>query len=272
VQPHSVHAYQRPASRQLFCLFTGNAGMLNVNPLNFIQRTGIGNCNILIFRDPYHACYERGISPDCSTLDGIASWVNAQLAGPFAGVQELFCVGTSSGGLPAIYVAHQCGARAAWSLGGRIGRPSVVEQREKLEDEMYRRVLGRVRPCLLSKEEKQRLIEAVAAPDVAQRVRDLTDPDKLYDRERLAELVAMLATSDARTRFHFYYATVNPVDRTFAEAFRSCAGATLHPLTPSRPEPPENSDPFNDPYHLVVPMLDATGELDQLFSPYLACA
>jgi hypothetical protein len=264
-----VCAYRRPQSDRLFCLFTGGAAMLNINPVEFIHKTGVGHCNVLIFRDPYRAGYQRGISPDLPTLDAMVGWVGAQLAGPFSHVRDIFCVGTSGGGLPAVYVGHRRAARAVWSLGGRVARLSVAAAREKLADDIFLRVLGRTRPCPLTREERRKLREAVSAPELAERVQRVTSPDLLNDRELIAGLVGLVEQNQARTHFHFYYAITNPVDRTFAEAFRHCPGATLHPVIPPRSDTDDDCDPFNDPDHLVVPMLAAHGQLEGLFSEYL---
>lgn len=265
----NVHSSLRPQSDQLFCLFTGNAGLLNINPVDFIRRTGIAQSNILIFRDPYDACYQQGISPECSSLDGIAAWIGAQLDGPLSHVRDIFCAGTSSGGLPAIHVGYHRAARAVWSLGGRVARPSVVAQRERLANEVYLRVLGHSKPCPLTKAEKVKLREAVATPALTRRVQDVTDPRLLNDRELMAPLLHLLARNEAQTRFHFYYAITNAIDRGFAETFQGCSFVTLHPVVPPSAEPEDESDPFNDPDHLVVPMLEANGALEDLFSAYL---
>jgi hypothetical protein len=269
VHEKSAAIYRRPQSDQLFCFFTGGAAMLNINPLDFIQKTGVGHTNIIIFRDPYKVGYRRGISANCPTLDAIVSWVKTQLVGPLSHVRQVLCAGTSGGGVAAIYLGYHLAARAVWSLGGRIAPPNVGLEREKLADEVFQRVLGRTRPCLLTKEDWRKLRHALAQPDLANRVRELTRPDLINDPAQMAELLDLLGQNDGRTEFHFYYAPTNRVDRAFAETFRRCAFVTLHEVTRPSKDSEDEADPFNDPDHLVVPMLDACGQLDSLFARYV---
>ena len=64
--------YVRPDSDQLFILFTGNANRMVYSPMEFVSKTGIGDRNLAIVRDPYTTCYQKGISETYSSLDGIA--------------------------------------------------------------------------------------------------------------------------------------------------------------------------------------------------------
>src|SRR6266542_3812391 len=117
----------RPESHQIFFLFVGIWNAVTINTIDFLRATAIGDRNIVIVKDPHPThCYQRGVSDEYDSLDGIARWQQEQLAGPFAHVREVFCAGTSAGGGAAIYTGYQLRARAAWSLGGRVVNPEVA--------------------------------------------------------------------------------------------------------------------------------------------------
>lgn len=267
--PFSI-SYVRPESHQLFFLFVGVLEALTVHALDFLRGTAIGDRNIVILKDPYNGhCYTRGVSEEYDSLEGIVRWQRQHLAECFPHVREIFCVGASAGGGAAIYTACQLGARAAWSLGGRIVKPELVVERDRALRALYQRVIGRPTPHGMTPEEHARLVEAFATPDVRQQRWNLSgNPDTVVARDRTDSLVALLQRSRAPTQFHFYYARTNVIDRQFAEPFRDCPNVTLHAVE-APPYDWSQDVTFRDRDHNIVQMLLQMGRLRTLFAPYV---
>jgi glycosyltransferase involved in cell wall biosynthesis len=140
-------SYVRPESHQLFFLFVRVWESMTLHPLEFLRATAIGDRNIVIMKDPHSGhCYQKGVSEEYNSLDGIVRWQREQLASQFPHVTEIFCAGASAGASPAIYTGYHLGARAAWSLGGRIVKPEKTVERDRAVQELYKRVIGRPIP------------------------------------------------------------------------------------------------------------------------------
>jgi hypothetical protein len=263
-------SYVRPESDQLFFLFVGIWNTLTIQTLDFLRETAIGDRNIVILKDPYRwHCYHRGVSDQYDSLDGIARWQRDEIATRFSHVREVFCAGASAGGSPAIHTACRLGARAAWSLGGRIVNPLVVEERERVSRAFYQRLLGCPAPRGLTPAEHATLLAAFDEPGMRQLRWDLTsNPETVAARDRVGPFVDMVRDDASATDFHFYYATTNVIDREFAEAFQDCPKATLHPITPPSRDWSQDVS-FRDPDHGIVPLLYELGQLGGVFSAYL---
>lgn len=266
----AFYTYIRRDSSQLFFLFTGYGHELNINPLDFVRQTRIADRNIVIFRDPYYASYQSGISEQYSSLDGIVRLQRELLERTFPHVGECFCAGTSSGGPAAIYTGHQLGVRAVWSLAGRAAKSGFILDRERAVHDLHMHVLGRPKGGNLTPQERQKIIDTANDPEVLRiqaRLRD--DPDSVLDEEQTAALVALIGPRLGVTRFHFYYATTNAIDCGFAEPFQACPAASLHPITP--PHRDRSLRPYStDRDHAIVMILAQRGDLDSLFSDYLS--
>jgi hypothetical protein len=263
-------SYVRPESHQLFFLFVGIWNKVTIHTLEFVRATAIGDRNLVILKDPHYGqCYQKGISDEYDSLDGIARWQEEELRQRFPHVTEVFCVGTSAGGGPAIHTACRIGARAAWSLGGRIVRPEIADERDRVAKAIYRRVIGRSTLDGLTDDEHTRLMEELHAPETRQLRWDLIgNPATVVAHDRVQALVARVRERATPVALHFYYATTNIIDREFACAFRECAGVTLHPIVPP-PHDWSRDVTFRDPDHGIVPMLHEMGRLGELFSAYV---
>ncbi len=262
--------YVRPESRQLFFLFTGLAGGA-VHALDFIGLTGIGDRNIVIFKDRRSGnCYQQGVSEEYDSLDGIVRWQREQLAGQFAHVREVFCAGSSAGGPPAIHTASRLGGRAAWSISGRIVTPTNIDDRKRVSAELYRRVIGRSTLDTLTPDEYAKLVEALNEPETRKRRWDLVhNPETVTAHAQVAAMVDVVRANTAPTDLHFYYATTNAIDVRFAQAFRDCPRVACHPVTLPPMNRPEDTVSFSEPDHGILPMLIETGQLRAMFADYL---
>jgi hypothetical protein len=263
-------SYVRPESHQLFFFFVGVWESMTIPALDFLRATAVGDRNVVILKDPYPGhCYQRGVSDEYDSLDGIARWQRDEIARVFPHVREIYCAGASAGGSPAIHTGCRLGARAAWSLGGRIVKPDIYDERERFSKALYTRVIGRPLLQRPSPEERARLVEALRDPEVARRRWDLSgNPDTVVPHDKERALVKLLRESRTATDYHFYYATTNVIDREFAEAFEGCPNTTFHPFTPE-PRDWSQDVTFRDPDHQIVQMLNEMGELSRLFTAYL---
>lgn len=262
--------YVRPESHQLFFLFVGVWESMTIHALDFLRGSAIGDRNIVLLKDPYCGhCYQRGLSDEYDSLEGIVRWQKEQLASQFPHVTEVFCAGASAGGSPAIYTGYQLKARAAWSLGGRIVRPEMVVERDRVVKDLYQRVIGRPVPNGLTPEEHSRLVDVFSTPDVRKLRWDLSgNPETMVPQDRVNTLVDVLRQNSTPTQFHFYYARPNAIDREFAEAFRGSPNVNIHAFEP----PPfdwSQDVTFRDPDHNIVQMLHEMGQLGRLFADYI---
>ena len=268
LQKNAAVTRVNPRSQKLFLVFTGNADALTMDPLRFLQVTGIADRNIMLFRDPKKNCYHDGIFPEHSGLDGVVTFIREEMGRSFRHVTEVFCVGASSGGFPALYCGQRLVCKAVWCLGARVVRRNFVADREAEIKAFQLRVLGRtlpsVGPVTLSAEESTRLKEALATPEMQKWARDSRgDPVRLFDHEMLKELVDRQRTLTTRPTLHFYFEISNEADRFVSELFRDCPNVELHPITMTAQQ---RADAVGDlASHKVAKLLDEQGLLGHLF-------
>ena len=259
----------RPDSHQLFFLFTGTGlRPAGLQTIDVIARTPLARCNVVLVRDPLGRCYEEGLGGEYGSVEGIVRWQREQIAAHFPHVREVFCVGVSIGGLTAIQTACRLGARAAWSLAGRVLKPDVVDQRLRAMIEVYQRVVGRTRLGQLTPDEERSLRDEFETPALSELRARLADPETIIARDRLRGMAADVESSGAATECHLYCTVSNVIDRECADAFRACPNVTLHYLDPE-PRYLEPQVGFSEPDHSIVAILNRLGQWPTLFSAYL---
>ena len=91
---------------------------MGMSAVEFIQQSGLSNRNIVLFKDPFRACYAKGLSENINDLDALVEW-QLEFVNALEHVTEIYCVGVSSGALPAIYSGYHLSADIAWSFGAR---------------------------------------------------------------------------------------------------------------------------------------------------------
>jgi hypothetical protein len=266
---HLIH----PESKQLFLIFTGNAERLMMDPLRFLQVTGIVSSNILIFRDPYKAGYQTGISSEYASLDAMVEYIRHEIWRLFTHVSEVFCVGTSSGGLPALYCGHLLDVRAVWCFGGRVCKQSIVAERDAEIRALERRSLGRDPPPVIGDKsftasEMALIRETVSRPDMQQRFWHLNDdPENVLDHAMLGKVVNLKSDCRNNTMLHLYYSPRNEADSFVAHSFEGLANVSLHPVD----SPPGSTSIAltGGSTHVVAKLLDDQGRLGEVFRDYL---
>jgi hypothetical protein len=247
-----------------------------MDPLRFFQVTGIGECNILVFRDPYKAGYQKGISADYPNPDGIVEFIRHEVARWFPHVTEVLCVGTSSGGLPAIYCGLQLKARAIWCFGGRVCKPNAVAERDAEIRAFVRRCLGREPPAVigamsLTQSERAMLRQGLSVAKEQQlfwRLND--DPDTIIDHAALRAVIKLKNDRRNYTMLHLYYSPDNAADAFVARSFEGLCNVRLHPVECA----PDASaiSLTGSSTHIVAKRLDEQGRLGEVFRGYLSTA
>ncbi len=128
-RPRGAMVFVRPASEQLFFVYTGILrGMMGVNSLEFFGRTRLLERNVVIFQDPYRAFYQRGISSRISSFDALLQY-QREVRESLPHVRRVYCLGTSLGGYAALLAGHLLGVEHVWAFGPMTLLPDVFPLR-----------------------------------------------------------------------------------------------------------------------------------------------
>ena len=119
---------------QIFFIYPGRANRV-VNFLELIHKTGLGNRNLALIRDPYHENYERGVSPEVPDLLSLLDWHEKHVEGQ-PHITERYHLGSSSGGYGALLFGHLLSARKVWAFGPRTARLSTAEPAKAMLKEL----------------------------------------------------------------------------------------------------------------------------------------
>jgi hypothetical protein len=119
---------------QLFVIYTGMLGALQMNPAQFIKLTGLIGRNLVMIRDLNQCGYQRGVSPDYPDIPSFLAWQH-ELVGRFPRVREVYCLGTSTGAYAAVLAGHHLHAKKVWAFAPPV--PIRVEARVPYVDPKY---------------------------------------------------------------------------------------------------------------------------------------
>jgi hypothetical protein len=119
---------------QMFFIYSGHANRV-VNFLKLIERTGLGDRNLAIIRDPYHENYARGVSDDIPDLVSLFEWHKAHLR-QLPQVTDVYHIGSSSGGYGALLFGHLLGAKKVWAFGPRTAQLKTADAAKALLKEL----------------------------------------------------------------------------------------------------------------------------------------
>jgi hypothetical protein len=264
-----------PLSHKLFLTFTGNAHRLMMDPVAFMKITGIVDHNILLFRDPYMAGYRRGFSEELPNLDQAIEYVHRELLGPLAHVSEIYTIGTSSGGYPALYLGLQLSVQAIWIFGGRICRVTTVDERDSALRRIFLRVTGqhlplRISSCSFSDSELHEWTLFLRTKSGQEELRNITEnPSSILDHQLLQKLVDLTWSSRHASEVNFYYSPQNKVDLHVAESFIGAPLVKLHPVHYDQGEAEDLDFLGRSSSHVVAKLLHDQGILVDVFRDYL---
>jgi hypothetical protein len=285
--PAGVAAFESPACTQLFIWFTGlgvgnpehSAGAakeLMENTPEFFRRAGLGDRNMVLFRDMRERSYKEGISPELPTRAAIQDWLQAWIeARPH--LTEIYTVGVSAGGPMAMLTGDRLHAQVVWAFAPRTARGKKPKDVQLELVTFAERVTGKPVTELakqMTPEDVAR-IDANLTPDIIDGYyRALRDPATVLDTEHLAEVARALAPGNGITEHRLYYVPDDACDALVADMFGACPRVTRIPQAPSeateptwplsRWAPPERWLTRN---HQVVNLLRNRGIFDTLFPP-----
>jgi len=119
---------RREKSAQLFFVYPGKRRQVaGLHPL-FLLRSGLGDRNIAVVRDPKSRQFEDGIDETLPTFESVIDW-HKRFAASLDHVREIYGVGSSSGGFSSLMFGHLLGVRAVYAFGPRgKGRASKLRR------------------------------------------------------------------------------------------------------------------------------------------------
>ena len=120
--------FVRPASNQLFFVYTGRARGVGVNPIDFFAQTRLLERNVVVLQDRHRAFYHRGVSAAVPSFDALLGWLTA-FRDSLPHVRRVFCLGTSVGGYAALLSGHLLGVEQVWAFGPPTVLPDVPSLR-----------------------------------------------------------------------------------------------------------------------------------------------
>ena len=241
---------------QMFFIYTGAfQNVAGMSPLDFLQQTGLANRNFIVFRDPYRVAFRRGISEEVNDFPALLDWQTQYLA-DLPHVKEIYCLGVSAGGIPAILSGHHHEAKTVWSFGAR---PPVEDWATEYDRQKTRgdTLLGRVQ--LYGKKLARKLRMLTKTPAKA--------PFRIgvVDTELIKRAAEDLKAANGKTEYRLYYIPSNLTDVYVHGFLKDSPGAVSMPIEPP-PDYPHMYEPGWD--HLVLPVLKAKGDLKDLFPPF----
>lgn len=277
--PHdSIIEFEEPDCAQVFLTFIG---LGNVNASQFFDLAGLHDRNIVVFRDPYDLSYRRGISSDLPNIASVCRWIADWLA-ERPHVDEVYCIGASSGGPMAMIAGQQLQARTVWAFGPRPTRGNPTQDTAQRMEQFLERATGkRVRQLLtgVSADDHSRIDAAITSELVDSYYAGLLDPNLILDREHLADIVQALRSGTGVTQHRIYYVAEDPCDAAFVEAVRYCPGVMPIAVPPSDETAPTWAfTPWVPPprwvyrNHLVIDLLRDRHQLGDVFPPFRAAA
>lgn len=115
-RPKGAIVFIRPASDQLFFIYTGGLRGVGVSPVDFFAQTRLLERNVVMLQDRHRLFYQRGISPTVPTFDALLRW-QKEFRNSLPHVRRVFCLGTSLGGYAALLGALVMGVEQVWAFG-----------------------------------------------------------------------------------------------------------------------------------------------------------
>lgn len=114
---------------QAFFVYAGARGrMEGMGPMEFLQKGGISDRNIVFIRDPNVNFFHEGVSEEAPNLDAVIDWHRDFLAeNPH--ITETYAVGNSFGGWAAMFFGYMLGMTRVWAMApaGPWGRDLLVD-------------------------------------------------------------------------------------------------------------------------------------------------
>lgn len=84
----------------------------------FFLKSGLGNRNVALIRDPYNENFNRGIDGGINSLKDLIAW-HQQTLDAAIHIRDVYCIGPSSGGFAAMLFGHLLQADIVYAIGPR---------------------------------------------------------------------------------------------------------------------------------------------------------
>lgn len=276
--------FEAPACAQLFIFFTGLSQDLVTGrrvadwPVSrFFTESGLTDRNVIAFGDPYGQSYRLGVSDALPTPARICAWLQ-QWIGAHRHIDEVYCVGISSGGPIAMAAGEYLKARTVWAFGPRPVQGEFANTVPNRLLHMVEEATGKTLAQLereMTGDDRDK-IDAFCTPQALDRYyNSFLDPAIVLDRAHLAELAALLSHPNGVTRHHLLYCPRDVCDALVAERLRGCPTVTIVEVRPSKARPrPWAFSRWVPPVdwimrdHIVADLLLKRRQLGRLFPPF----
>jgi hypothetical protein len=129
----NIAVLNRENCAQLFFVYAGGMGVYEgMGPMQFVQKSGIANRNLVFIRDPKLMYFDEGVSEEIPTMDAMLDWQQSHIAS-LPHVREVYCLGNSFGGWAALFFGYMLGVKKVWSLApaGGWGRKILMDLMEE---------------------------------------------------------------------------------------------------------------------------------------------
>ncbi len=199
--PEDIVLFEARESPDLVILFTGGNGDKVEHSLGFFREAGLGDCNLMILRDPDGIGYVAGISKELPSPDAIAGWIERWI-GTRSRITNVYSIGVSSGGGMAIWAGHRLAARTVWAFGARTVLPDIRRNAVVRLEAFTKQATGKTIPELqrgMTEDDRERIDRAMTQDVVDYYYASLLDPDRVIDRAQLQRLADTLARDNGVT-------------------------------------------------------------------------
>jgi hypothetical protein len=248
---HVMHV--RKNCSQLFFLYPGvKMDMAAMKPLEFIQASGLGNRNLVLFRDIFKIYMHRSENGDM--LRALRD-VERSCRDRMPHVREVFCIGFSAGALPAIFGGCHVDADAVWCFGPRPPSRSGVPSGGRLRHmpRFVRRAIKNGRAAV------RKLLNAP--------YHSRLDESRL-DIDLINEVVGCLKSHQGKTQVRLFYAPSNEPDAFVTRRICVAPRTQAYAVEPPRDYPRRFRSMGWD--HMIPPILKEKGQLATLFPPFVS--
>ena len=100
----------------LFFIYAGVQGGMMMNPLEFLEKAGLSDQNVVLLRDASQTWFLNGIGGRIASASELVAWQSGYLEG-VAHTKHHYCIGSSMGAFSAVLFGHMLKAQGVWSFG-----------------------------------------------------------------------------------------------------------------------------------------------------------
>ena len=251
------------------------------DPRTLLAWAGLQARNIVALNDVSGHNYREGISSALPTqvevFEWLRNWIDQR-----PHLEEVYCIGVSAGGPMAMLAGEYLCAKTVWAFAPRTAQDRLFVNREDDHVDFVYRATGKTLEQLeadMTPQDAAKIGAYFTPTMVEDYYRDLPDPDRYLDYERLGALADSLSPGNGITEHRVYYVAAELADALVAERLEGKPNVTLIPVEPSNAPPPRWAlSPWIHPMkwlarnHTVMTLLRERGNFANLFPEYRAAA